>query len=125
VTDELFGTPKEVYFSIALYPSSNLYQEYYRNLIEAIGDRNSRLLEGYFYLTPLDIMNLDFRKIVKVGKHYFQLQKVDKYNPIANGLSYVSLFKILGNIAPADFDFILLEDDNYMLQENGISRFYI
>lgn len=125
VTDELFGTPREVYFSIALYPSSNLYQEYYRNLIEAIGDRNSRLLEGYFYLTPLDIMNLDFRKIVKVGKHYFQLQKVDKYNPIANGLSYVSLFKILGNIAPADFDFILLEDDNYMLQENGISRFYI
>jgi hypothetical protein len=125
VTDILFGTPKEVYFSIALYPSSNLYQEYYRNLIEAIGDRNSRLLEGYFYLTPLDIMNLDFRKIVKVGKHYFQLQKVDKYNPIANGLSYVSLFKILGNIAPADFDFILLEDDNYMLQENGISRFYI
>jgi hypothetical protein len=125
VTDELFGTPKEVYFSIALYPSSNLYQEYYRSLIEAIGDRNSRLLEGYFYLTPLDIMNLDFRKIVKVGKHYFQLQKVDKYNPIANGLSYVSLFKILGNIAPADFDFILLEDDNYMLQENGISRFYI
>ena len=125
VTDILFGTPKEVYFSIALYPSSNLYQEYYRTLIEAIGDRNSRLLEGYFYLTPLDIMNLDFRKIVKVGKHYFQLQKVDKYNPIANGLSYVSLFKILGNIAPADFDFILLEDDNYMLQENGISRFYI
>jgi len=125
VTDELFGTPKEVYFSIALYPSSNLYQEYYRSLIEAIGDRNSRLLEGYFYLTPTDISNLDFRKIVKVGKHYFQLQKVDKYNPIANGLSYVSLFKILGNIAPADFDFILLEDDNYMLQENGISRFYI
>ena len=125
VTDILFGTPKEVYFSIALYPSSNLYQEYYRTLIEAIGDRNSRLLEGYFYLTPLDIMNLDFRNIVKVGNHYFQLQKVDKYNPIANGLSYVSLFKILGNIAPADFDFILLEDDNYMLQENGISRFYI
>jgi hypothetical protein len=124
--DVLFASPREVYFSIGLYPqNSNLFTEYYEGLISAIGDRNSRLLEGYFYLTPTDIMELDFRKIIKVGNHFFQLEKVDKYNPIANGLSYVSLFKILGNISPADYDFILLEDDSYMLQENGVSRFYI
>lgn len=124
--DVLFAPPQEVYFSIGLYPlTSNLYNNYYKGLIEAIGDRNSRLLEGYFYLTPTDIMNLDFRKIIKVGNHYFQLQKVDKYNPIANSLCYVSLFKILGNISPVDYDFILLENDAYMLQENGVSRFYI
>jgi hypothetical protein len=40
-------------------------------------------------------------------------------------LCYVSLFKILRNISPVDYDFILLEDDSYMLQENGTSRFYI
>lgn len=124
--DVLFASPREVYFSIGVYPqNSNLYTEYYKGLIDSIGDRNSRLLEGYFYLTPTDIMNLDFRKIIKVGNHYFQLEKVDKYNPIANGLSYVSLFKILGNISPVDYDFILLENDAYMLQENGINRFYI
>lgn len=124
--DVLFASPREVYFSIGVYPqNSNLYTEYYKGLIDSIGDRNSRLLEGYFYLTPTDIMNLDFRKIVKVGNHYFQLEKVDKYNPIANGLSYVSLFKILGNISPVDYDFILLENDAYMLQENGVSKFYI
>ena len=124
--DVLFAAPREVYFSIGLYPqNSNLFTQYYEGLISAIGDRNSRLLEGYFYLTPTDIMELDFRKIIKVGNHFFQLEKVDKYNPIANGLSYVSLFKILGNISPADYDFILLEDDSYMLQENGVSRFYI
>lgn len=124
--DVLFASPREVYFSIGVYPqNSNLYTEYYQGLIDSIGDRNSRLLEGYFYLTPTDIMNLDFRKIIKVGNHYFQLEKVDKYNPIANGLSYVSLFKILGNISPVDYDFILLENDAYMLQENGSSRFYI
>lgn len=126
VNDVLFAAPREVYFSIGLYPqNSNLFTQYYQGLISAIGDRNSRLLEGYFYLTPTDIMELDFRKIIKVGNHFFQLEKVDKYNPIANGLSYVSLFKILGNISPADYDFILLEDDSYMLQENGVSRFYI
>jgi hypothetical protein len=124
-TDVLFANPREVYFSIGVYPGVNLYTEYYQGLITSIGDRNSRLLEGYFYLTPTDIMNLDFRTIVKVGVHFFQLEKVDKYNPIANGLSFVSLFKILRNVSPADYDFILLEDDSYMLQENGTSRFYI
>jgi hypothetical protein len=124
--DVLFAAPREVYFSIGVYPQdSNLYTEYYKGLIDSIGDRNSRLLEGYFYLTPTDIMNLDFRKIVKVGNHFFQLEKVDKYNPIANNLCYVSLFKILGEISPVDYDFILLENDAYMLQENGVSRFYI
>jgi len=124
--DVLFSFPREVYFSVGLYPqNSNLYTGYYEGLITSIGDRNSRLLEGYFYLTPTDISNLDFRKIVKVGNHYFQLEKVDKYNPIANGLSYVSLFKILRNVSPVDYDYILLENDAYMLQENGSSRFYI
>jgi hypothetical protein len=124
-SDVLFANPREVYFSIGVYPGVNLYTEYYEGLITSIGDRNSRLLEGYFYLTPTDIMNLDFRTIVKVGVHYFQLEKVDKYNPIANGLSYVSLFKILRNVSPVDYDYILLENDAYMLQENGTSRFYI
>jgi hypothetical protein len=124
-TDVLFANPREVYFSIGVYPGVNLFTEYYQGLIDSIGDRNSRLLEGYFYLTPTDISNLDFRKIIKVGVHFFQLEKVDKYNPIANGLSYVSLFKILRNVSPVDYDYILLENDAYMLQENGSSRFYI
>lgn len=126
VFDQLFSYPEEVYFSIGAYPqNTNLYTTYYDQLITSIGDRNSRLLEGYFYLTPTDISNLDFRKIIKVGNHFFQLQKVDKYNPIANGLSYVSLFKILGELQPEDYDYILLENDGYMLQENGVNRFYI
>lgn len=126
VFDQLFSYPEEVYFSIGVYPqSTNLYTTYYEQLIDSIGDRNSRLLEGYFYLTPTDISNLDFRKIIKVGNHFFQLQKVDKYNPIANGLSYVALFKILGELQPEDYDYILLENDAFMLQENGVNRFYI
>lgn len=125
VNDVLFGTPKEVYFSISTYPSANLYLAYYEPLITLIGDRNSRLLEGMFYLTPKDIMDLDFRQIVKVGNHYYQLQKVDKYNPINNTLSRVSLFKILAEVQPLEYEYILLETDYYMLQENGINKFYI
>jgi hypothetical protein len=125
-TDLLFGTPREVLFAIGNYPeNTNLYTTYYDQLISSIGDRNSRLVEGYMYLTPTDISNLDFGKIIKLGNHFFQLQKVDKYNPMANGLSKVSLFKILGDLQPEDFDFILLENDSYMLQENGVNKFYI
>jgi hypothetical protein len=126
ITDVLFSFPQEVYFSTGIYPqNSNLYTTYYDQLITSISDRNSRLIEGYFYLTATDISNLDFRKIIKLGNHFFQLQKVDKYNPMANGLSYVSLFKILAELQPEDFDFILLENDSYMLQENGVNKFYI
>ena len=125
VADLLFGTPKEVYFSISLYPGANLYGAYYEPLITLIGDKDSRVLQGNFYLTPQDIMDLDFRTIIKVGKHFYQLQKVDRFNPIANTTSYVSLFKILKDLQPTDYDFILLETDFFMLQENGISTFYI
>jgi hypothetical protein len=125
VADLLFGTPKEVYFSISVYPGANLYGAYYEPLISLIGDKDSRVLQGNFYLTPQDIMDLDFRRIIKVGKHFYQLQKVDRFNPIANTTSYVSLFKILKDLQPTDYDFILLETDFYMLQENGVSRFYI
>lgn len=125
VNDLLFGTPREVYFSISVYPGANLYGAYYEPLISAIGDKDSRLLQGSFYLTPEDIMELDFRRIIKVGNHYYQLQKVDKYNPVANTLSYVSLFKILAEVQPLEYEYILLETDYYMLQENGIDKFYI
>ena len=114
-----------LYFSISLYPGANLYGAYYEPLITLIGDKDSRVLQGNFYLTPQDIMDLDFRKIIKVGKHFYQLQKVDRFNPIANTTSYVSLFKILKDLQPTDYDFILLETDFYMLQENGVNKFYI
>ncbi len=123
--DVLFGTPKEVYFNITTYPEKNLYKSYYEALLNSIGNSDSRLLEAYLYLTPIDIENLNFRKIIKINNHYFELHKIDKYNPIANSLCRVSLYKILTDLQPIDYDYILLEDSNFMLQENGISKFYI
>lgn len=125
VADLLFGTPREVYFSISVYPGANLYEAYYKPLIDLIGDRSSRLIQAEFYLTPQDIMDLDFRTLVKVGNHFYQLHKIDKYNPIANTLSKVSLFKVLTELQPTDYDYILLETDFFMLQENGVNKFYI
>lgn len=125
VSDYLFGTPKEVYFTITQYPAINMYVAYYKLLIDEIGDKDSKLLVGRFNLTPTDIMNLDFRTLVKVGNHYYKLQKVDKYNPMGEELAEVHLFKVLNNLTIGETGFILLENDSFMLQENGISKFYI
>lgn len=127
--DILFGTPREVFFSITSYPSSNLYAAFYDVLITSIGDKNSRLITGQFYLNPIDIMNLDFRQMIKFGNHYYELHKIEKYNPINNGTSSVHLFKILGQINPLIYEnlanFLMNEDGTYLLQQNGIDRFYI
>ncbi len=125
VSDYLFGTPREVYFTITQYPSANMYVAYYKMQIDEIGDKDSRLLIGKFRLTPVDIMNLNFKKLIKVGNHYYKLQKVDKYNPIGDSLPEVHLFKVLNNLSTGAQSFILLENDSFMLQENGISKFYI
>ena len=125
VSDYLFGTPKEVYFTITQYPAINMYIAYYKLQIDEIGDKDSRLLVGKFKLNPNDIMNLDFKKLIKVGNHYYKLQKVDKYNPIGDSLAEVSLFKVLNNLSIGQQSFILLENDSFMLQENAISKFYI
>ena len=127
--DILFGIPKEVYFPITTYPSANLYSAFYEVLITSIGDKNSRRITGQFYLNPVDIMNLDFRQIIKFGNHYYELHKVEKYNPINNVPCTVHLFKILGQINPLIYEniqsFLMNEDGTFLLQQNGVDRFYI
>jgi len=125
-TDLLFGYPREVYFSINPYPNANLFNAFYSGLISEISNIYSRLLKGQFRLLNTDILDLDFRRLIKVGKHFFRLIKVDKYNPVADGLSEVSLLKVLEGLRFSDFDYILLEDGtSYLLQQNGVSKIYI
>jgi len=116
--DLLFSVPIEIYFEINVYPSANLYNAYWKDLINAIASKNSRMLIGKFYLNQTDIMNLNFKQIIRVGKHYYQLHKVDKYNPIADSLSEVHLFKILSGLE-GNGDFILQEDNPFLLQEDN------
>lgn len=124
--DILFDTPKEVYFNISLYPNGNLYTAFYEDLIFEISDPYSRQLKGKFRLSPVDIQNLDFRQLVKLGKHFYKLIKVDKYNPINNELCEVTLFKINKDLIFKDVDYILLQDNtSFILQQNDRSKIYI
>ncbi len=84
--DLCFGTPQEVWFTIGSYPSANLGNSFYKDFFDAITDKDSKLVQGYFHLTPLDIKNLRFNSLIKIGNHYFRLQKIEQYNPYGNDL---------------------------------------
>jgi hypothetical protein len=122
--DLLFGTPLEVWFTIASYPSANLGNSFYADFFDSITDKDSKLLQGYFYLNPLDIKNLEFSSLIKVGNHYFRIQKIEQYNPYSNGLCLVTLIKVISGLEVV-VPFLLNEDGTYLLQENGSSKFYI
>ncbi len=122
--DLCFGVPKEVWFTIASYPSANLGNSYYAEFFDSITSKDSKLIQGFFYLNPLDIKNLEFNSLIKIGNHYFRLQKIEQYNPYANALCSVTLLKVNSGLT-ATAPFLLNEDGTYLLQENGIDKFYI
>ena len=98
--DLSFGIPQKVYYGVNQYISSltytdnNLYNTYYSQMISEVTDRDSKLVKGYFWLTPVDILNLDFRKIYRVGSHALRLNKIYDYNPVKSNLTKCEFIKI-------------------------------
>jgi hypothetical protein len=95
-----FGIPQKIYYGVnqfissLTYTDNNLYNEYYSKMISEITDRDSKLVTGYFWLTPVDILQLDFRKIYRVGSHALRLNKIYDYNPVKSNLTKCEFIKI-------------------------------
>jgi hypothetical protein len=111
-------------FTIGTYPSANLGNTFYSQFFDSITDKDSKIINAYFYLTPTDIQNLDFKSLIKVNNHYFRIQKIEQYNPYTNTPCSVSLIKVLTGLNIV-VPFLLNEDGTYLLQENGTNKFYI
>lgn len=92
--DLSFGVPKEVYYTCSLYTNGNLYNTYHKQFIEEITDKDSKIITGWFYLTPVDILTLDFRNQFFVDGHFLRLNKVMDYNPVKQGLTKCEFIKI-------------------------------
>ena len=93
-----FNLTNEIYYSnvfnnVITFNNNNLYNKYYKKFIEEITDNNSKIVNGYFYLTPTDIANLSFRKQYYFEGQYFRLNKVENYNPI-NPITKCEFLKI-------------------------------
>lgn len=83
-----------VYWNNARWSDHNLYNAYWRNMINEISDPSSIVLSAYFRLNASDISQLDFRKIYNVGGNYLRLQKIIDYDPVGDGLTKCELLKL-------------------------------
>ena len=91
LTNEIYWA--NVFNNVITFSNNNLYNKYYKKFIEEITDTNSKIVNGYFYLTPSDIANLSFRKQYYFEGQYFRLNKVENYNP-SNPITKCEFLKI-------------------------------
>jgi hypothetical protein len=80
--DILFGTPFEAgYPQNVTYTDNNLYNAYWSRYINEITDPNSKVVTGYFHITPADFQQLSFRDVYFFENSYFRLNKIVDYVP--------------------------------------------
>ena len=80
-----FGLPYEIYYDDTYYPinatNANLYNDFHQVHIAEITDKDSKIVQGKFYLTPNDISTLSFRNQYFFNNAYHRLIKVNNYSP--------------------------------------------
>lgn len=89
-----FYYPLALYYNNDSYTDNNLYNTYYKQFLEEITDRDSKLLRGQFYLTAYDINSLDFRNIFLINGYLMRLMKINNYDLNGNGLTECEFLKI-------------------------------
>lgn len=104
--DILFGIPREVYYSnnsetntIYKYTDGNLFNRYWKNFVDTYTDKDAKKVTIYLQLTPVDIQNLDFRKLIYINGTLFYLLSVSDYNANSEDTTKVELLKVL-NLPP-------------------------
>jgi hypothetical protein len=92
--DVAFNKPQDIYYpQLVDYPTNNLYKFYYEGYVYNLNSKDSKLVGLYLLLNNIDIKNIDFTKLVRVGTTLYYLNLVDGYNPLSNELTKVELLK--------------------------------
>lgn len=90
-----FGLPDIIYQPKTLWTENNLFNRFHRKTITEITDKDSKLVTGYFKLSPIDIYKLDFKNQFFVNGHYLRLNKIIDYNPNILDTTKVEFYKCL------------------------------
>lgn len=96
-----FEAPFQVFYTPnfgATYSNNNLYNKYWSQFIDEITDYNSSIVTAWFWLTPLDIMEVDFRNVYRFLGQNFRLNKIYDYNPSSNSLTKCEFIKVKNGI---------------------------
>lgn len=118
--DLCFGPPNEQFYTHpdGLYPDVGLYRYWWESFINEITNKDSKLLRALFRLSPNDINQLDFKKLVKVDNTYFKLNKVMNYKPLGSDLTMVELFKTAVKVEIERPGFLKWSDEGYLLHSD-------
>ena len=75
------------------YTSNNIYNGYHEKLVNLIINDDTQIITAYFKLEPQDILNLRLSESIYLMGETYIIDKVQDYNPQANGMTKVSLIK--------------------------------
>lgn len=94
--DLSFNAPREIYWQLPaqLWTTDDLYNRFYRKLINAIADPNSKIRKSYFLLTARDIQLFSFRNIVHVENAYYLVNYITQYDPTKKQSVLVEMLKL-------------------------------
>lgn len=100
-----FAPPVKVLYSSPAsrpinYTNQNLYSKYWYPQITELTDVNSRIVEGWFYLTPADMYKLSFRTYYFIKDAYYRLLKIENYDPVNSSVTKCQFLKVLKFDAP-------------------------
>jgi len=87
IHDLNFGYPDAVYYNYGAWTNNNLYNRFHARYLDEITDRNSKLVKAYLHIKPMDILNLDFAKLIRIDKHLLRLNKIMDYDINSTGLT--------------------------------------
>ncbi len=77
-----FGMPRRINLPAGnSYTNNNLFNAYWKNYIDQITDKNSKIVRGKFSITPADMELLSFRDLYYFERNYFRLNAINDYNP--------------------------------------------
>lgn len=91
-----FGALAELFFILDIGDlSKTQFNIYWSSYMAEITDKDSKLLTAKFYLTPIDIFNLNFAAYVYVDGVLFRLNKITDYNVSIPSDCEVELLKVI------------------------------
>ena len=100
LVDYNFGIVREVYYEgLSTMTPHNLVYDYWKEYLDNINDKNSKLIKCKIYLTPDDIAQFNYNDSIYIegltddGGHYFIVNKIN-FIPTSNLPSTIELMKV-------------------------------
>lgn len=91
-----FGSPKELFFTLASGALNvNQFNVYWSPYMAEITNKDSKLLTASFRITPRDIYELDFSRLIYIDGSLWRLSQISDYNGTREDECMATLLKVI------------------------------